>query len=176
MRYRRSNLGGGTYFFTVNLAERSRRLLVEYVDLLRDAFNVVKRRHPFHIDAVVVLPDHLHAIWTLPPGDVDYPTRWMLIKAGFSRRVSGGERISTSRQSKGERGLWQRRYWEHTIRNEEDFRRHVDYIHYNPVKHGHVVRPTDWVYSSIHRYVHEGILPADWGYATAPVDESEFGE
>jgi putative transposase len=119
MRYRRSNIGGGTYFFTVNLAERSGRLLVDHIARLRDALRIVKQRHPFHIDAMVVLPDHVHAIWTLPPGDVDYPMRWMLIKAGFSRRLPNGERINASRRGKGERGIWQRRYWEHTLRDEE---------------------------------------------------------
>ena len=172
MRYRRSH----PYLFAFNLADRSRGLLVEYVDVLRGAFKAVKHRHPFRIDAVVVLPDHLHAIWTLPAGDADFPTRWMLIKAGFSRGVPRGERVSASRQSKGERGLWQRRYWEHTIRDEDDFRRHLDYIHHNPVKHGHAARPADSAHSSIHRYIDQGILPADWGEARAPAAGGEFGE
>jgi putative transposase len=176
MQYRRSNIDGGTYFFTVTLAKRSCRLLVEHIDVLRDAFKLVKQRHPFRIDAIVVLPDHMHAIWTLPPGDADYPTRWMLIKAGFSRRLPKDERVNASRRRKGERGLWQRRYWEHTIRNEDDFRRHIDYIHYNPVKHGHVSRPADWVHSSIHRYIRNGILPENWGAAIVFVDDGEFGE
>ncbi|MGH8656490.1 MAG: REP-associated tyrosine transposase [Gammaproteobacteria bacterium] len=176
MRYRRSNIGGGTYFSTVNLAERSRRLLVDHIDLLRDALRIVKQRHLFHIDAMVVLPDHLHAIWTLPPGDVDYSTRWMLIKAGFSRRLPNGERINASRRSKGERGVWQRRYWEHTVRDEEDFRRHVDYVHYNPVKHGYVTRPSGWPHSSIHRYIGSGILPPAWGAAIGSLDDGAFGE
>lgn len=176
MRYRRSNIGGGIYFFTVNLAERSGRLLVDHIAHLRDALRIVKQRHPFHIDAMVVLPDHVHAIWTLPPGDIDYPMRWMLIKAGFSRRLPKGERINASRRGKGERGIWQRRYWEHTLRDEEDFRRHVDYIHYNPVKHGYVTRPLDWSHSSIHRYIQSGLVPPDWGTATVSVDDGNFGE
>jgi len=176
MRYRRSNIGGGTYFFTVNLAERSGRLLVDHIARLRDALSVVKQRHPFHIDAMVVLPDHVHAIWTLPPGDVDYPMRWMLIKSGFSRRLPKGEGINASRRGKGERGIWQRRYWEHTLRDERDFRRHVDYIHYNPVKHGYVPRPSEWPHSSIHRYIQSGLLPPDWGAATVSVDDGNFGE
>ncbi len=175
MRYRRSNIGGGTYFFTLNLAERSRRLLVDHLDLLRDALRIVKQRHPFHIDAMVVLPDHVHAIWTLPPGDVDYPIRWMLIKGAFSRRLPRGERIDASRRGKGERGIWQRRYWEHTLRDEEDFRRHVDYVHYNPVKHEYVTHPSEWPHSSIHRYIGSGILPPDWGAAIASLDDGVFG-
>jgi len=113
---------------------------------------------------------------SLPPGDVDYPMRWMLIKAGFSRRLPNGERINASRRGKGERGIWQRRYWEHTLRDEEDFRRHVDYIHYNPVKHGYVARPSQWPHSTIHRYIQSGLLPADWGTATVSVDAGNFGE
>lgn len=176
MNYRRSQLGGGTYFFTVNLAERSRRLLVEHIETLRAVFALVKDRHPFHIHAMVVLPDHLHAIWTLPFGDVDYPTRWMLIKAGFSRQLPQGERINASRRSKGERGIWQRRYWEHAIRDEQDFRSHVDYVHINPVKHGHVTRPVDWPHSSIHRYIRQGVLAADWGTGIQVASGGSFGE
>jgi len=125
---------------------------------------------------MVVLPDHVHAVWTLPPDDADYPTRWMLIKAGFARRMPKGERINASRRGKAERGIWQRRYWEHTLRDEDDFRRHIDYVHYNPVKHGLVTRPADWRHSSIHRYIREGILPSDWGAAVASIDAGEFGE
>jgi putative transposase len=113
MRYRRANTAGATYFFTVNLADRSSALLVDAVDVLRDAVRLVQRRHPFHIDAMVVLPDHLHALWTLPEGDAGFPQRWALIKAGFSRKLPKGERRSASRERKGERDIWQRRYWEH---------------------------------------------------------------
>jgi putative transposase len=176
MQYRRNTIDGGTYFFTVNLAERSRHWLVEHVDALREAVRIVKERYPFYVDAMVILPDHLHAVWTFPPGDAEYPTRWMLIKAGFSRRIPAGERINASRRGKGERGVWQRRYWEHTIRDDEDLRRHIDYVHYNPVKHGYVTRSVDWPHSSLHRYIREGILPADWGVATIPMDNGEFGE
>ena len=133
------------------------------MEALRAVTALVKERHPFHIDAMVVLPDHLHTIWTLPAGDADYPARWMLIKAGFSRQVPRGERINASRRGKGERGIWQRRYWEHTIRDEQDFMYHVDYVHFNPVKHGHVTRPVDWPHSSIHRHIRQGVLPAHWG-------------
>jgi REP element-mobilizing transposase RayT len=114
------------------------RLLVDYIDLLRQAFRYVRRRHPFDIEAIVVLPDHLHAIWMLPEGDADFALRWRLIKSMFSRGLPAGERTSASRAQKGERGIWQRRYWEHTLRDEEDFARYADYIHFNPVKHGHV--------------------------------------
>jgi putative transposase len=126
MQYRRSKTGGGTYYFTVNLAQRSQQLLVDHIETLRAVTAGVKARHPFAIEAVVILPDHLHSIWTLPPGDWDYPTRWMLIKSGFSRQLPKGERMNASRSTKGERGIWQRRYWEHTIRDDPDFCRHVD--------------------------------------------------
>ena len=129
MHYRRTGVAGATYFFTVNLAERNRTLLTDHADVLRAAMRDVKQRHPFHIDAMVILPDHLHALWTLPEGDADYPVRWALIKAGFSRHIAGTERRTISRIGKGERGIWQRRYWEHMIRDGRDHARHVDYIH-----------------------------------------------
>lgn len=165
MRYRRTTVAGGTYFFTVNLAQRDRTVLVDHVEVLCSVLRTVRRRHPFHSDAMVILPDHLHAIWTLPEGDHDFPTRWMLIKAGFSRQLAAEERRSRSRLVKGERGIWQRRYWEHLIRDDEDYARHVEYIHYNPVKHGYVVRAVDWPYSSMHRYIAAGVVSADWGSA-----------
>lgn len=165
MRYRRANTPGGTYFFTVNLADRSSRLLVDRIDDLRASVRLVKQRHPFEIVAWIVLPEHLHAIWTLPQDDADYSTRWALIKAGYSRRIERSEVISPSRRAKGERGLWQRRFWEHQIRDEIDLQRHVDYVHFNPVKHGHALRAADWRYSSIHRYVRLGDLPGDWAVA-----------
>ncbi len=163
MRYRRADAAGGTYFFTVNLAERRSDTLVRHIDDLRIAINTVKEKHPFSILAMVVLPEHLHALWRLPPGDADYPLRWSLIKSGFSRRLAKGERVSASRQVKRERGIWQRWYWEHQIRDETDLARHVDYIHYNPVKHGWVTRPVDWPHSTLHSYIERGILTADWG-------------
>jgi putative transposase len=153
MRYRRADVPGGTYFFTVNLAERKQTLLVDHVDVLRGVLREVKARHPFHIDAMVILPDHLHAVWTLPVGDCDYPTRWMLIKAGFSQRIPAGERRNKSRLTKGERGIWQRRYWEHLIRDERDYARHVDYIHYKPVRHELVKFVKDWPHSTFHQNV-----------------------
>ena len=162
MRYRRANAAGGTYFFTVNLADRSSRLLVERIEVLRQAVRTVKHRHAFDIVAWVVLPDHMHAVWTLPPDDAAFSTRWLLIKAGFSRAIAGGETICSSRLNKGERGIWQRRFWEHQIRDEDDLARHVDYVHINPVKHGHVAMAGEWPYSSIHRYMREGVITADW--------------
>lgn len=171
--YRRSWTPGSTYFFTVNLAERRLDLLVRHHDLLRAAFRHVMARHPFAIDAIVVLPEHLHAIWTLPPGDADYATRWRLIKTYFSRGLPKTERRSRSRLSKKERGIWQRRYWEHEIRNEEDLRRHIDYIHYNPVKHRHVAMAADWPHSSFHRFVARGDLPADWACEPSPLSAGE---
>jgi len=162
LRYRRANVPGGTYFFTVNLAERKRTLLVDHIDSLREVMRDVKKSHPFHIDAMVILPDHLHALWILPEGDADFAMRWALIKAGFSRQLPKDERRNKSRISKGERGIWQRRYWEHLIRDDTDYARHADYIHYNPVKHGYVRHAKDWPYSSFHRYVRLGVLPDNW--------------
>lgn len=175
MRYRRTRIQGGTYFFTVNLADRRDALLVEHVAVLRDAFRYVKQRRPFHIDAMVILPDHLHAIWTLPPRDADFSTRWMLIKNAFSRQIPPGEHRCSSRLRKGERAIWQRRYWEHSIRNDEDFARHVDYIHYNPVKHGYVQRAVDWRHSSIHRFIADGVISPSWGNGMER-DDGSFGE
>jgi putative transposase len=173
--YRRNFVPGGSFFFTVNLADRRSRLLTERVGLLRKAFRYVRMRHPFMLDAIVVLPDHLHAIWTLPPGDPDYATRWRLVKAFFSRGIETGERISISRERKNERGIWQRRYWEHTLRNERDFERHCDYIHFNPVKHGHAQAAVEWPHSSFRRFVKLGIYPANW--ANGPESNgSDFGE
>jgi putative transposase len=138
--------------------------LVEHIDALRSAVRIVKQRHPFEIVAWVVLPEHMHAIWALPGDDADFAGRWSLIKSGFSRGVArtGAEAISASRAGKRERGIWQRRFWEHLIRDEVDLQRHVDYVHVNPVKHGHVERASEWPHSSIHRYIERGWLTEDW--------------
>ena len=160
--YRRYFVAGGSYFFTVNLAERRLRLLTEHMELLRGAFRCARQRHPFVIDAIVVLPDHLDSIWTLPGGDSDFSVRWRLIKSSFSRGLPQTEGVSASRLRKGERGIWQRRFWEHTLRDEDDFARHVDYIHFNPVKHGHVERVEAWPFSSFHRMVRLGVYPDNW--------------
>jgi len=176
MQYRRANVKGATYFFTVNLAQRKNTLLVDEFDKLRSIMNKVKTDHPFILDAFVVLPDHLHAMWTLPTGDNDFSKRWMLIKAGFSRQLPKIENINNSRIKKGERGIWQRRYWEHLIRDDCDYERHVNYIHYNPVKHGHVNQAIDWPYSTIHVYVQKGIVGSDWGWVNSSDQDSGFGE
>ena len=162
MRYRRAHTAGGTYFFSVNLAERNSDILVRYIEDLRVVINAVKHAHPFAMVAMIVLPEHLHAIWRLPPGDADYPLRWSLIKAGFSRRLAKGEYIHRSRLAKRERGIWQRRYWEHQISDEIDLAQHVDYIHYNPVKHGWVHHPMDWPHSTLHGYIDRRMVTPDW--------------
>lgn len=167
--YRRMWVPGGTYFFTVNLLERRRTLLIDRVDALRAAFIAAQRARPFDIIAIVILPDHLHCIWRLPPGDDDHATRWRHIKTAFVKHVPYGEHRSIRRRFKAERGIWQRRYWEHVIRDERDLRNHIDYIHFNPVKHGWAKRPGDWPYSSFHRFVLDGVLPADWAGRDPPL-------
>ncbi len=176
MKYRRADIKGGCYFFTLNLADRQNTLLVDEFDKLRASINKVKHRHPFILDALVVLPDHLHLMMTLPEGDNDFATRLMLIKSGFSRQIPKTENIEPSRESKRERGIWQRRFWEHLIRDETDFERHVDYIHYNPVKHGYVKRAVDWEFSTIHTFIKKGFLTADWGCANDSTSKQSFGE
>jgi len=160
--YRRAFVPGGCWFFTVNLLERRETLLVEHIAILRLAVASTRRSLPFTIDAFVVLPDHLHAIWTLPPGDADFSTRWRLIKNRFARALPKRERLSAVRTARHERGIWQRRFWEHLIRDEADFARHVEYCYINPVKHGLVSRVGDWPHSSFHRDVGAGIFPQDW--------------
>jgi putative transposase len=162
VRYRRNLLPGGTFFFTVTLDDRRSSVLVDHVDKLRAAFRTTRAERPFTIDAIAILPDHLHAIMTLPEDDADFPGRWKRIKSLFTHRLTVAG-ASVSRNDRGEFALWQRRFWEHTIRDEADFERCAGYIHYNPVKHGLVASPQDWPYSSLHRYVRAGILPADWG-------------
>ena len=152
--YRRAFAPGASWFFTVNLLQRRRNdLLLRHVELLRDAVRRVHRDYPFTIDAWVVLPEHMHCVWTLPPGDADYPLRWRLIKTFFCRGLPSDEYRSLTRLRRGERGIWQRRYWEHLIRDEADLRAHLDYLHINPVKHGLVERVADWPYSTFHRQV-----------------------
>lgn len=153
---------GGTYFFTVTLLDRSSDLLVTQVELLRNAVREARAVRPFRIDAWVVLPDHMHCVWTLPEGDSDYSTRWKNIKAAFSRSLPRDEPLDPVRQRKGERGIWQRRFWEHTIRDDEDYAAHIDYVHLNPYKHGLVEHVHQWPYSTFHRYVANEIYPRDW--------------
>ena len=171
--YRRTFVPGATYFFTVNLADRRRTLLVDHIDLLRGAVRYTQQRHPFVIDAMVVLPDHLHAILTLSPDDADFPLRWRLIKTWFSRNLPLGEHRRASRVDKGKPGIWQRRYWEHLVRDETGFTRHVDYTHWNPVKHVHVARVENWPHSTFHRFVRDGALAEDWGCVG---DDAGFGQ
>jgi putative transposase len=164
MQYRRANNAGATYFFTLTLADRNSLLLIENINHLRDVIRNVRNSHPFEIIAMVVLPDHLHTIWQLPEGDANFPMRWSLIKAGFSRAIPKSEIIKHSRVKKRERGIWQRRYWEHLIRDDADLEKHVAYIHFNPVKHGYANKASDWPHSSIHRYIKNGWCDVDWGY------------
>jgi putative transposase len=174
VRYRRNWLHGGTYFFTLALADRRSRALVDHVGALRVAFHVARQERPFTIDAIVILPDHLHAIFTLPHDDADFAGRWRRIKGHFSTRLLASG-VAIRRHANGELALWQRRYWEHTIRDEGDFVRHVDYVHYNPVKHGLVTQVRDWPHSSFHLYVRRGMLPEDWA-GNVSEGASRYGE
>jgi len=180
-RYLRSNLPGGTFFFTVNSFQRRPILTDDRLRAsLRQAINEVREELPFRIVAWVLLPDHLHCIWELPVGDAAFGVRWGRIKRQVTRECAGLIQLperSASNLRRREGMLWQRRFWEHEIRDDDDFRRHVDYIHWNPVKHGHVSRAIDWPYSTFRRFVNDGAYPEDWG-----VDEGressgvEFGE
>ena len=168
-KYRRSR-EGGVYFFTLVTHRRARILTTDLARrCLREAIAAVRTELPFEITAFVLLPDHLHAVWTLPHGDADYSTRWQRIKSEFTKAwLEGGgavQRVSASRKMKGERGVWQRRFFEHTCRDEADLKRCVDYVHVNPLKHGLVERVRDWPWSSFHRYVREGEYTLDWGSA-----------
>ncbi|MEJ2567206.1 MAG: transposase [Gammaproteobacteria bacterium] len=178
-RYRRSHVPGTTYFFTVNTYRRQHLLThPEVLATLRTAFRTVRTQYPFRIDTLVALPDHLHTLWTRPPGDADYAVRWSLIK----RQVSQSTRHlvvqaqTTSRINRREIGFSQRRYWEHLIRDDADFERHVDYVHYNPVKHKLVEQVRDWPYSTFHRYVRLGLCPKDWAGGDIVATEGDFGE
>jgi putative transposase len=144
------------------LARRGNDVLTRHIDQLRNAVRITRRTHPFTIDAWVVLPDHLHCVWTLPEGDADFSTRWRLIKTIFARSVPIGERRSAARRRSGERGIWQRRFWEHAIRDSEDFAAHVDYVHFNPVKHGYVGHAADWPHSTFRACVRRGYYPEAW--------------
>ena len=174
-RYRRAIIPGGTFFFTLAIANRSDDLLVREIDRLRRIYRSVQERHPFETIAVCILPDHLHAIWSLPENDTDFPRRWSLIKSGFTRGLNVSSPRSPRHIVKREKGIWQRRYWEHAIRDDLDFAHHVDYIHFNPVKHRLVTRVRDWPHSSFHRYVSRGELPEDWGGDMREIRGS-FGE
>lgn len=174
VHYRRNLIKGGTYFFTVAIQDRKSALLVEWIDELRAAVRAVRHENPFHIDAWVVLPDHLHAMWTLPQGDDDYPGRWRAIKSHFTRAIVRAG-ATVTRNANGEYNVWQRRFWEHTIRDARDFEKHMDYIHYNPVKHGHARHPGEWPHSTFQRWVSQGVYPKDWGGYVEEEGKS-FGE
>jgi putative transposase len=180
--YRRIKITGGTYFFTVVTCNRQPILTREELrQALREGIKKVRQSLPFIIEAWVLLPDHLHAIWTLPEGDANYQARWALIKSSVSRRCSQigeeGHGGSESRKKRHESNVWQRRFWEHCIRDDLDFQRHIDYLHFNPVKHGYVRRVADWPFSSFHRLVTQNVYPRDWGgTACEGMKEEEFGE
>ena len=173
LNYRRNYVSGGSYFFTVNLLERNKSLLVDHIKELRAAINNTRKQKPFEIEAWVILPDHMHAIWTLPENDSNYSGRWREIKKAFSKSLAKEEYLSPIRIKRNERGIWQHRFWEHTIRDENDFQRHMNYIHYNPVKHGLVTTVKDWPYSTFHRCVKQGIYPKDWGGINQELETGE---
>ena len=178
MRYRRAWIAGGTFFFTVVTEQRQPVFASpETVDILRQAFRTVRSSRPFEVAAMVVLPDHVHAVWTLPPDDADFAIRWRLIKTWFTKHCDPSLRPPPGRRrgARGEQAVWQHRYWEHALRDEADWRRHVDYIHFNPVKHGLAASARDWPYSSFNRYVEAGYYPADWG-RVPPDPEGLWGE
>ncbi len=172
VNYRRSRIAGGTYFFTVALRDRRSTLLIEQIGLLRTAIRRVRMRRPFTSDAIVILPEDLRAVMTLPEGDDDHSGRWRAVKSVFTRGLRRAG-LPVPASTGGGHAVWQSRFWEHTIRDEIDLRRHGDYIHWNPVKHGLVGRAVDWRFSSFHRYVREGLLTADW--AGDPADEAGAG-
>ncbi len=161
--YHRNRVAGGTYFFAVNLLERNKTLLVDHIDKLRRAIAKTRIHKPFHIDGWVILPDHMHCMWTLPKDDDDYSGRWRVIKTTFSKSIPKTEYQSKTRIGRNERGIWQRRFWEHTIRNEIDYQNHMDYLHFNPVKHGLVKNVQEWEYSTFHHLVKKGVYPENWG-------------
>lgn len=162
VQYRRYYEKGGIYFFTVNLRDRRECLLVDHIAELRMAFRKTMIEMPFEIIAIVILPDHIHSIWKLPENDQDYSTRWKRIKGIFTKalRLKGVKLLQDKHKAYN---LWQRRFWEHKIRDERDYTNHIGYIHYNPVKHGHVEKACEWPYSSFRNYVERGILDEGWG-------------
>ena len=177
MDYRRAWHQVGTYFFTVNLLQRkNNRLLLEKIQVLRNAVAQVKKSYPFVIHAWVVLPEHLHCVIELPEGDADFKTRWMLIKMLFSKAIPKTEYVSKIRKQRREGGIWQRRYWEHLIKDDADFAAHVDYVHINPVKHGLVKQVADWPYSTFHRLVKAGVYPLNWAGGAEKVLDGLYNE
>lgn len=171
--YRRAHVKGAPYFFTLTLADRAASSLVDEIGALRHAYAQTRQERPFRCDAFVVLPNHLHAIWTLPEGDADFSTRWRLIKSRFVQKTGGVAPRSASKRAKGERGIWQRRIWEHCIRDRADMAMHIRYCWGNPVKHGLVERASDWPYSSVHRDIRAGRVEPEW---SGTVKDGDFGE
>jgi putative transposase len=181
--YRRWYVAGGTYFFTAVTLGRQRILCGNAArSCLHEAIETVRKKRPFTLVAIILLPNHIHTVWALPPGDADYPIRWKRLKEEFTLAylARGGVEVppTLSRVRQGERGVWQRRYWEHAVRDEEDLKRCVDYVHWNPKKHGHVASVRDWPWSSFHRYVELGEYAREWGSEDpAPgYDDPEWGE
>jgi len=174
VQYRRNFVAGGTYFFTVTLIGRDSDILTRHIDALRASVECIKHTQPFEIVAWVVLPDHLHAVWTMPTGDCDYSSRWRAIKSNFVRSLKR-QGVSITMRTDGSALLWQRRFWEHTIKDDDDLRRCVDYCYINSVKHGLVTAVVDWPYSSFHRDVKRGVYPRDWA-GVGVQSESGFGE
>ena len=173
-QYRRAKIEGSVFFFTVVLAERPSKLLSEKIDRFRRIYRTIQQRRPFETIAICVLPDHVHALWALPEGDADFSGRWRAIKTEFSKSLPADEPRSPMMASHGERGIWQRRYWEHTIRDERDYAAHMDYTHFNPVKHGLVENAADWPFSSFRRCVARGFYPEGWlGGGNAPLETGE---
>lgn len=166
--YIRRRSPGGTFFFTIRLADRAGDLLVREIAALRHAMRVTLDHHPFHIDAIAVLPSVIHTIWTLPEGDSDYPTRVGMLKSKFSRNQPMPAHRTMTQIKRGEKGIWQRRYWEHQIRDADDFARHRDLIYQSPVHAGHCATPQDWPHTSLHRDQIKGVVPpAPLGYGAA---------
>ena len=175
-QYIRNYQEGGSYFFTLVLENRvNNTILIDNIELIRNAFRCVKRKYKFIIDAVVIMPDHIHLLITLAARSFDYTNIVRTFKAYISKRLPREEYISKVRNKRNERGIWQRRFWEHTIRDQNDFNHHVDYIHWNPVKHGYVKNVKDWPYSSFHKYVEKGMYPENW-CASEAIMRSEFSE
>ena len=175
MKYRRTKHPGGIYFFTLNLKNRNSNLLIQEIAYLRLAFKKTKIKYPFNILGIVILPEHLHMLMKLPNQDIEYPVRIRLLKSYFSYQVQSNEEKNKSRLKKQERSIWQRRYWEHAIRDEKDYENHLNYIYYNPVKHGYVKTPAEWPYSSLHRDIKLGLYPENWTCEHQPENMS-FGE
>lgn len=180
--YRRIRIPGISYFFTVVTYKRRKILVIpQSRQILRAVINEVRQLQPFTICGWVLLPDHIHCIWTLPENDCNYSKRWGMIKAGFSKRAKNlfhrNEWMTDSKRKYREATTWQRRFWEHMIRDEDDFRKHMDYLHFNPVKHGLVKRVKDWPYSTFHRFVKNGFYPPDWGGdELGEIADTDFGE